>query len=319
MAQSEKVFKDLLCEGRAQSAETSDPVAAQVIHELRKQVSKLKGELEGERQKVKQQEWDHEKELKRIREEVEKKMDVTVEALTLRKDQEKQAELKKLDERLHRELDQQLKQRERDKLEELRRIQRRLERERNDSIRHAVEDERRIALEEMQRMLPEDECAMREAKLAKEVFLLGEQNEQLQENVRNLMNENRSQIDLIRRMKHEHEAEIASLIKKNQSDASRDMAQLRLAEQVIAEREAHLQAVGYRADVALMEKEALAEELVAVRSVKSVGSSISVPESTSSPSANRVWPVCCCYGNPISWEPCTTSICSVKAPVSIYG
>ncbi len=307
MAQSEKNFRDLLCEGRAQPPETSDPAAARTIDELRKQVTKLRGELESERQKVKEEEWEHEKELKRLREELEKKLDVTVEALAVRKDQEKQTDLKKFEERLRRQMDMERKTQEREKAEEVRRVQRRLERERNDSIRHAVEDERRTALEEMQKMMPEDECAMREAKLAREVFLLGEQNEQLQEAVRNLSGENRSQIDLIRRMKQEHEAEITSLIKQCHMDASRDMAQIRLAERLIAEKEADIQAVGYRADVAMLEKEALAEELVTMKSVLSVGSS-SAMEPTSSPTMTRVCMVametlsgyhmfllCCCY------------------------
>ncbi len=300
MAQSEKVFKDLLCEGRAQPAESSDPTTARTIDELRKQVSRLRSELESEKLLAKQQEWQHEKDLRKLREEMDKKVDATVEVLMLRKDQEKHTELKRQEERLRRQMEQELKQHERDMMEELRRAQRRLERERNDSIRHAVEDERRTALEEMQRMLPEDECALREAKLAREVFLLGEQNEQLQETVRNLTAENRSQIDLVRRLKHEHEAEIASLIKQSQSEASRDMAQLRLAERVIAEREADLQVVGYRADVVMMEKEALAEELVAVKSTKVISTS-SVLESASSPSLGRVG--LCCHGDCVVMQP----------------
>ncbi len=44
------------------------------------------------------------------------------------------------------------------------------------------------------------------------------------------------------------------------------MAQLKLAEQIIVDKDHHLQHSEYRADVAQMEKEALMEELATVRS-----------------------------------------------------
>lgn len=75
---------------------------------------------------------------------------------------------------------------------------------------------------QMQQMLPEDESAAREARLAKEVFLLAEQNERLEDQVRSLSRENRNQIELLRRMKHEHDAEVGSVIKQHQVGGSRD-------------------------------------------------------------------------------------------------
>ena len=60
MAQTEKIFRDILCEGRALPAETTDPAGARTIDELRKQVSKLKWELEAEKQKIRQLYRDHE-------------------------------------------------------------------------------------------------------------------------------------------------------------------------------------------------------------------------------------------------------------------
>ena len=49
------------------------------------------------------------------------------------------------------------------------------------------------------------------------------------------------------------------------SPARREMAQLKLAEQIIAEKDHDLHAIGYRADVALMEKEALEEEIASLK------------------------------------------------------
>ena len=45
----------------------------------------------------------------------------------------------------------------------------------------------------------------------------------------------------------------------------REMAQLKLAEQIIAEKDHDLHAVGYRADMAAMEKEALEEEIATLK------------------------------------------------------
>ena len=46
------------------------------------------------------------------------------------------------------------------------------------------------------------------------------------------------------------------------------MAQLKLAEQIIAEKDHDLHAISYRADMAVMEKAALEEEIVAMKSTQ---------------------------------------------------
>lgn len=55
----------------------------------------------------------------------------------------------------------------------------------------------------------------------------------------------------------------------------REVAQLKLAEQIIAEKEHTLHAVEYRADMALMEKEALEEEIATMKSVQSINTNTS--------------------------------------------
>ena len=271
---AQKIFRDILCEGRAHPVETTDPTGARTIDELKKQVSKLKWELEAEKKRFRQLQRDHEKELKRQREEHEKKLEVTTEVANVRKDQEKAVEIKRVEEKLLRQKDIELRNLEREKNEEIRKIQRRIERERDDSLRVSVEVERKRIYDEFQEMFPEEEMAARETKLTNEVFFLGEQNERLEDQVRSLTRENRSQIELLRRMKHEHEAEIASLIKQHQSEASRDMAQLRLAERMLAERNQDLQTVEYRADMMLLEKEAMAEELTHLKSASQHDTSV---------------------------------------------
>ena len=66
------------------------------------------------------------------------------------------------------------------------------------------------------------------------------------------------------------------------------MAQLRLAERLVAEKDQDLRVVEYRADQALLEKEALAEELVHMKSVRTLSASSVNEVSTPSPGTHRV-------------------------------
>ena len=59
----------------------------------------------------------------------------------------------------------------------------------------------------------------------------------------------------------------------------REIAQLKLAEQIIAEKDHSLRTIEYRAEMAMMEKEALEEEVTAMRSIHNVNASHSL-EST---------------------------------------
>ena len=60
----------------------------------------------------------------------------------------------------------------------------------------------------------------------------------------------------------------------------REVAQLKLAEQILADKEHHLQHSEYRADMAQMEKEALQEELVAIKSIHNASLSSSIHETS---------------------------------------
>ena len=221
MAQTEKVFRDILCEGRALPAETSDPAGARAIDELRKQVKEHKAELEAERVKSRQLVRDHEREIRTLREESERKLDTTVESLTVRKDLERAAEIKKVEERLEKQKESELRMSAKDHADEMRMLQRKFQHEKEESVRLAVEEERRHYSEEFLHVFPEDEVIARESRLTKELFVLGEQNQRLEEQVKSLTKENRSQIELLRRMKHEYSMEVESVVKQNKIEASR--------------------------------------------------------------------------------------------------
>lgn len=221
MAQSERIFRDTLCEGRSFGVETTDPTGARTIDELRKVVKELRASLEGEKAKYRQLSRDHEKQLQHIREEEGKRLDTALEACAIRKDHEKNNELKKLEERLERKRDQELRQLAKEKADELNKLCRKWQAEKNEAVRVAVEVSRRQSLEELHASFSEEEAHAREDKLTREVFMLGEQNESLEQQVRNLSRLNRAQIDQMRRVKQECESRIESILRQHKTEASR--------------------------------------------------------------------------------------------------
>lgn len=221
MAQSEKIFRDLLCERRSLPVETNDPSGAKAIDELKKQVRELKHEVESEKVKLRQANRDHERDLRRIREEAQRKLEVTVESTCVRKDLERLAEIKKLEEKLEKQRIQEVQALDKERAEELIKHQRKWQREKEEAIRLALEMERRKFSEETQNMYGRDEVHAREHKLAREVFILEERNNELEEQLHHLRTENKGQIELLRRMRHQYDNELEGVIKQHQSEAAR--------------------------------------------------------------------------------------------------
>ena len=223
MAQSEKLFRETLCESRSYAVETTDPAGARTIDELRRQVKELRTTLEGEKVKYRETVREHEKQLHHLREEEARRLDAALEACAMRKEQEKTNELKKSEERMERQKDHELKMLKKEKTEELIRNYRKWQTEKNEAIRTAVEAERRQSLEEFQASssFSEEEAQAREAKLTREVFILGEQNDSLEQRVRDLSRLNRKQIDQMRRMKQECEMKVEAIVRQHKTEASR--------------------------------------------------------------------------------------------------
>lgn len=218
---------------------------------------------------------EHLVELKRLREEHERRLESSLEAQSVRKNNEKTMEFKKLEESIHRERDIQLKTFQREKSEEIRLLEKRLLAEHEEKLRYSLEQERRLAFNEAQAQLPdEDELVARENKLAKEVFSLGGENMRLEDQIRHLSQENRSQIELIRRMKKEHELEIEGLLRKNKSEAARDSARLKLGEQIIQEREAEFMDLLQRTEYAENECQELKSEVSSLKASLDVATKI---------------------------------------------
>lgn len=84
------------------------------------------------------------------------------------------------------------------------------------------------------------------------------------------MLENRAQIDLMRRTKQEHESELSHILRQNKSEAARDMARLRLVERIVQEKDHELMEATQHAGLAQMERDVLKEELVSLKSSRTI-------------------------------------------------
>lgn len=218
---AEKAFRDTLCESRSYNVETTDPTGARTIDELRRSVKDLRATLEAERIKSRTLVREHEKQLQHIREEDARRLDAALEACGMRKEQEKSNELKKLEDRLKKQEDLSIRQLAKKKEDDLNRSFRKWNHEKHEAVRVAVETERRLSLDDLQASFAEEEALAREGKLTREVFMLGEQNTTLEEQVRNLSRLNRAQIDQMRRIKQECDVKIENFLRQHKMEASR--------------------------------------------------------------------------------------------------
>lgn len=218
---SERIFRDTLCESRSYAVETTDPTGARTIDELRRLVKELRATVEGEKVKNRQFVRDHEKQLQHLREEEARRLDTSLEACAMRKDQEKTIELKKLEERFNKQKDQELRQLAKEKGDELNRSFRKWSVEKNEAVRAAVDIERRQSLDDSHASFAEEEALAREDKLTREVFMMGGQNSVLEEQVKNLSRLNRAQIDQMRRIKQECNVKIEGILRQHKVEASR--------------------------------------------------------------------------------------------------
>lgn len=218
---SERIFRDTLCESRSYAIETTDPTSARTIDELRRLVKDLRATVDADKVKHRLLVRDHEKQLQHIREEEARRLDASLEACVVRKEQEKVNELKKLEERLNKQKEHELRQLAKEKADELNKGYRKWLMEKNEAIRVAVDTERRQSMEDLQSSFAEEEAHAREDKLTREVFMLGEQNSTLEQQIKNLSRLNRAQIDQMRRMKQECDAKIEGVVRQHKTEASR--------------------------------------------------------------------------------------------------
>ena len=183
-----RLFQQSLCESRS-VFENLEPASARLLSDLQKQITKLKGDVEVERQKSRYIAKESLGELKRQRDEYERRLEQSLDSLNLRKDQEKTVELKRLEDHLTRQKDQEKKLLIKEKNDEMRELQKKLQKRHDENIKVVLKQQRELVMEEMQGKLPDEEAvAARESKLARELFSLGEENWKLEDQVSSISN-----------------------------------------------------------------------------------------------------------------------------------
>ena len=183
-----RLFQQSLCESRSVT-ENLEPTSARLLSDLQKQITKLKGDVEVEKQKSRNIAKDSLGELKRQRDEYERRLEQSLDSLNLRKDQEKAAELKRLEDYLTRQKEQEKKLLIKEKNDEMRELQKKLQKRHDENIKVVLKQQRKLVMEEMQGKLPDEEAvAARESKLARELFSLGEENWRLEDQVNRVVN-----------------------------------------------------------------------------------------------------------------------------------
>lgn len=244
------------------STRSSSPPPSRAVDELRRQLVKVKGELETEKQKARQVQRNHAVVLKEKKDELERKHKLNLESISSRKEQEKVNELKLLEDRLNRQKDMEFRKLQREKNDELRELKLKLSKEHDIKLRSSLEAERQKLSDQYG---GEDPSSAREAKLAREVFMRSEENEQMRDQMRLLKDENKDLLEQNRRMTMKHESEKALMLKQSRSEAARESARLLLAERRLMEREQEVIDVEQRVGYAEMEKETLVDEIEKLR------------------------------------------------------
>lgn len=164
--------------------DTSDPSAAKAIDDLKRLVARFKAEVEVEKTKLHELQWKHDREVRSIHEDAEKKLERSLDALSRRKDDEREVEMNQVKERLLKQNQGELRTQRVELEEEMKRLERRLTKEREESMRKVLNLERRKNEEELSRYLPEDSVVTREEHFKAEIFRLGEEVERLEFQVR---------------------------------------------------------------------------------------------------------------------------------------
>lgn len=207
----------MLCESRSHPVESTDPNTARTIDELKRQLRDTKAELEGERTKARLLTSQCEKDIKRVKDDADKKLNASLEALSIRKEQDRATDIKRVEDRLCKEKEAELRALEARKNDEMSRTQRKWSHDRDDELRRAVREER----ERCYRDGAVSDAGQKEDKLTRELFMLSQQSSSLEDQVIHLSRENKGQIEQMRRMKHEHDLEIADILRQHQTEASR--------------------------------------------------------------------------------------------------
>ena len=280
-------------EGSPRPGQTGSPTLNRTVDELRRQLLKVKGDLEAEKQKTRQLTRSHAVALKDKKDDLEKKHRQALEQAMSRKDQEKVNELKLLEDRLTRQKEMEVRRLQREKNDEMKEAKTKLIQEHELKLRAAVDTERQCLADQFG---GEDPNTARESKLAREVFMRTEECESVKSQVRSLREENRNLLDQLRQMSQNHEASLSQLQKQGKAEAAREVARLQLAERRLMEREQEVSDVEQRVEFAEMEKKELLETIEKLKAAVEAQQKKHLQEVAASPSSVSVGVILCVCG-----------------------
>lgn len=210
--------------------EYSSPSTKKSIDELKRQVTKLKAELESERSKLKQVHRDKTSESKRLQENHEKERQKTIETVTKRLQNEHSVELRRIKESLSKEKDNELRQVLKFKDEELKAFKQQIQEEK-DRAKRAEEDLKRHFTVKINGNTNDIEKRLRD-----ELSDIKEQKRKADELYRLKCAADFEKAELIRRLKSEHEREVNELIRQSKREVAKEYHHLRSAEKALEEK-----------------------------------------------------------------------------------
>jgi chromosome segregation ATPase len=208
----------------------SSPSTKKSLDELKRQVTKLKAELESERSKLKQVHRDKTSELKRIQENYERERHKTIESVTKRLLNEHSVELRRIRESLSKEKDNELRQVLKFKDEELKAFKQQIHEEK-DRAKRSEDDLKRHLTERTKGSSNEVENRLRD-----ELSDQKEQRRKVEELYRLKCAADFEKAELIRRLKSEHEREVNELIRQSKREVAKEFHHLRSAEKALEEK-----------------------------------------------------------------------------------
>ena len=202
--------------------------------DLRRQISRLKSDLEAEKAKVKQANRDKIVEVKRIQENADKEKQKAVESAVRRLHGEHSAELKRQKESIIREKETELRQVLKFKDEEAKALKHQVQEEKERTKR--AEDELRRQLIEKSR----EETADSERKLRNDICVLKDEKHKLEEMYKLKAASDSEKAEIIRRLEAEHEVERHKLIRESKRASAKELQQIRSTARALEEKSQEL-------------------------------------------------------------------------------
>lgn len=202
--------------------------------DLRRQISRLKSDLEAEKAKVKQFNRDKIAEVKRIQENADKEKQKAIDSLVKRLQAEHAVELRRQRESVVREKETEIRQVLKFKDEEVKSLKNQIQEEKEKTKR--AEDDLRRQLVDKNKI----ESVDIEAKLRNEISVIKDEKYKLEELFKLKSAADSEKAEIIRRLETEHKVERHKLIKEAKRASAKEMQQIKSTERALEEKSQEL-------------------------------------------------------------------------------